>query len=655
MEELNPTQVIIKDPFWTPILDVNASCSIYHQWQMLEASGCIDNFRIAAGEKEGFRVGWFFADSDAHKWLDAAARIERNHHDAKLSKLMDDFIALLDRAQMDDGYLFTYNQLHFPGQRWVNLQVEHELYCHGHLIEAGVSHFQAIGRDDLLKIARKAADLLVRDFLHAGPSGTPGHEEIEIALLRLFEITRHEPYRDLALHFLEQRGHTPFFGLSLIKQFASNAAREKHIAVKLQEYERAHPQQTLARIPAKNEAKKPRFSLLRFYLSGLSGKYFQQHRPIRGQTVPVGHAVRFGYLKAAEARTLRGHTDEKHLHTLEQTWERMVTHRMDVTGGLGALPDSEGFGRDYELDPEVAYNETCAGIASLYWNWQLACLTSEAKYSDLFEWQLYNSVLAGAGVDGNTYLYNNPTCCRGGITRQPWYSIPCCPSNISRTFADLGGYVWSREENDIWIHQYIGAHVKPGDSAGVELAIRSGLPEQGEVEIEVSVKKPQRFTLWLRKPSWVGTFAVSIDGKPIVLGIPNPPALEPTIAGYDPRASVVVPIECEWKGRTTIHINMEMPIRVLRPHPRVKPLRGKVAVSRGPLVCCLESVDNSGVNLFTDAIDLNSLRHEFRSDLLGGTGVIRGKTAKGQPVLFIPFHLWGNRGESEMTAWVNEK
>jgi DUF1680 family protein len=198
MNELLPSQVKLNDPFWNPKLEVNAAVSIFHQWDMLEASGCIDNFRIAAGEKQGFRTGWFFADSDATKWLDAASRIERNQHDPRLCTLMDSFIELLGHAQMEDGYLFTYNQVHFPGQRWVNLQIEHELYCHGHLIEAGVSHYQATGRQEMLQIARKAADLLVRDFLHGGPAGTPGHEEIEIALLRLYEVTRHELYWNLA-------------------------------------------------------------------------------------------------------------------------------------------------------------------------------------------------------------------------------------------------------------------------------------------------------------------------------------------------------------------------------------------------------------------------------------------------------------------------
>ena len=187
-------RVTLRDPFWSPRLDTNAQHAIFHQWNQLDASGCIDNFRILARQKDGFREGWFFADSDAYKWLDAAAQIYSRQPDNHLAVLMDEFIDLLAVCQAPDGYLFTYNQIHFPGQRWVNLHIEHELYCHGHLIEAGVSHFQATGRDEMFQVARRAADLLVRDFLKAGPQQTPGHEEVEIALLRLFQITGHTPY-----------------------------------------------------------------------------------------------------------------------------------------------------------------------------------------------------------------------------------------------------------------------------------------------------------------------------------------------------------------------------------------------------------------------------------------------------------------------------
>ena len=211
MQELGIRQVNITDSFWSPRLTVNAQRAIFHQWEQLEATRCIDNFRLAAGEKDGFREGWFFADSDAFKWLDAASRIYALHADPKLASLMDSLISLIAHAQMPDGYIFTYNQLHFPGQRWVNLQVEHELYCHGHLIEAGASHYEATGRADLLDICVKAADLLVRDFLNASNDKTCGHEEIELALIRLYRVTGRADYLELACQFVERRGRTPFY------------------------------------------------------------------------------------------------------------------------------------------------------------------------------------------------------------------------------------------------------------------------------------------------------------------------------------------------------------------------------------------------------------------------------------------------------------
>jgi DUF1680 family protein len=653
MNEIPPTQVKLDDPFWNPKLETNAAVSIFHQWDRLEASGCIDNFRIAAGEKQGFRAGWFFADSDATKWLDAASRIERDRHDPRLEALMDEFIALLGRAQMEDGYLFTYNQIHFPGQRWVNLQIEHELYCHGHLIEAGVSHFQATGRQDLLGIACKAADLLVRDFLNKGPAGTPGHEEVEIALLRLYEVTGHEPYHELAEHFLEQRGRDPFFGFSLVRQFASNARRGQFVDTKRKEYEELHPGEALPVLPDMNEARKPPFSQARFFLSGLNGKYFQQHAAVRRQTVPVGHAVRFGYLETAAAMMLHDREDEKLLGAMEQAWQRMVTRRMEVTGGLGALPDSEGFGRDYELNPEFAYNETCAAIASLYWNWQLVNLTGRAWYSDLFERQLYNAMLVGVDRSGARYFYNNPTASRGGITRQPWFSIPCCPSNISRTLADLGKYLVTCDAGNIWIHQYISGEINLDEPAGVKIEIKSGFPYDGKIRVKVHSRQPRQFTLWLRRPSWTDQFAIEIDG--VVVGKQaNRPVFPATATGYDPRRAEYIPLARTWQGSEVITIHVNMGINVLHPHRKVRALAGRVVLTRGPLVYCLESTDNPGVDIFACTVRPESLRYEFNPEILGGTGIIRGETLGGQPLLFIPYHLWGNRGESAMTVWVCE-
>ena len=638
MQELTTRDVKIQDSFWSPRLAVNAQKAIFHQWEQLEASHCIDNFRIAAGEQESFRQGFFFADSDAYKWLDAASRIYMLNPEPALASLMDSFIILLERAQMDDGYLFTFNQLHFPGQHWVNLQIEHELYCHGHLIEAGVSHYQATGRRDLLDICIKAADLLVRDFLNASNDKTCGHEEIEIAMIRLYRVTGKENYLELACRFVERRGRIPFFALHILGQLRSYRKREEYVAGLRRNYLEEHPEHASFRLPVDNFAKKPKFSRARWYLNMLRGFYHQQHAPIHRQTAPVGHSVRFGYLETAIAMLLRARPDKRLLVTLEKAWERMVTRRMYVTGGVGAAPEIEGFGGDYDLDPELAYAETCAAISSLLWSWEMTLVTKKAEYGDLFEWQLYNATNVGMGQNGDTYLYNNPLVVHQGVIRQGWYSCPCCPSNLSRTFADLGKYIYSFERDHLWVHQYIGSETTVDLGTLVKVKIESGLPWNGRIRIHLQPERTRKFAIHLRKPSSEAFTQYE----------------EPTASGYDPRPAEYDVIEKTWdpEGETLV-INYDMPIRLRRAHPKVKGHAGKVALTRGPLVYCLESVDNPEVDIFTAQLDPSSVHDELVPDLSGGIVVIHGETTNGKPMKFIPYFLWGNRGESQMTAWVN--
>ncbi len=642
----------ITSGFWRDRLEVNAQRAIFHQWEQLEASGCIENFRIVAGDVDGFREGWFFADSDAYKWLDAASRIYASFPTPELASVMDAFITLLERAQLPDGYIFTYNQIHFPKDRWKNLQIEHELYCHGHLIEAGVSHYEATPRTDMLAIARRAADRIVEDFLGKGTDYTPGHEEIEIALLRLYQVTQHKPYLEMARQFIEQRGRNPLFALSLIRQNSSVDQRRNFIKQKKQEYLSEHPEFKPFKLPPDNASKQPRYSRLRWQINALSGKYFQQHAPIRKQTVPVGHSVRFAYLETAVAMLARENGDQTLVHALEQVWESMVTRRMYVTGGIGSVPGSEGFGNDYELDPEYAYAETCAALASLFWNWEMAQLTNQAKYSDLFEWQLYNAAAVGMGLDGTSYLYNNPLTCRGGVTRKPWYSVPCCPSNLSRTWADLGKYIYSSNEDEIFIHQYISSEY---ESELAKIEIRSELPWMGKVKIIVETSVPSEFTLNLRLPSWCETDSTRItcneEFSPVT---PAPQQSEITASGYDPREGRWLNLKRIWNSGDVIELNFDMPIKLHQAHPKVKGHRGKVAITRGPLVYCLESVDNPDVDIFTATIEKTSLDSVFDRTELGGIIKIIGQTKTGQPLTFIPYHLWGNRGESTITVWVNE-
>jgi DUF1680 family protein len=691
MQELNPREVHITDGFWAPRLEANAWTAIDHQWQQLERVGTIHNFRLVAGLAGGLRQGWFFADSDAYKWLDAACRVYALQPSVALGERIESFVDLIGAAQEDDGYLYTYNQFHFPGDRWRNLQIEHELYCHGHLIEAAVSHHEATGGGRLLATGRKAADLLVATFLAAVPEGTPGHQEIELALIKLYRVTGEERYLDLARHFLEQRGRVRPFAPLIFGQNMSVNRRANTVERVRAAYKREGETGLTFERGARNESRKPRGITARFFLSALSGQYFQQHRPVREQAVPVGHAVRFAYLETALAMLLRERGDGSLLPAMEQAWEHMVARRMYVTGGIGSLPVIEGFGRDYELDPEIAYAETCAALGCIFWNWEMGLITGEARYPDLLEWQLYNAAGVGMGLDGRSYLYNNPLSCRGGVSRQPWYDVACCPSNLSRTWAYLGRYLYSHSGDGLWFHQYVGSRAEVDLGLPVQVDINSGLPWRGEVTIRVEPPSPAILTLHLRVPSWAGGYRLAVNGKAFEF-LPSPVAsgaLEPTASGCDPRAAYYLPVRRTWSPGDVIELEFGMPLAIRRSHPRVKGVQGRVALSRGPLVYCLESVDNPGVDIFATRLDLDSLqttrplqttgprRFSATSEvsLASATSeasvgsessgfqsvpgfedvwVLRGRTLDGRPVTAIPYAYWANRGDSQMTVMVCE-
>ena len=341
--------------------------------------------------------------------------------------------------------------------------------------------------------------------------------------------------------------------------------------------------------------------------------------------------------------------DQTLVPALERAWEHMVTRRMYVTGGIGSLPALEGFGNDYELDPEYAYAETCAALGSMFWNWEMAQLTGEAKYSDLFEWQLYNAAAVGMGMGGDTYLYNNPLTCRGGVTRKPWYAVPCCPSNLSRTWADLRKSIYSSNKNELWIHQYISSQHET-DFAKLEL--HSDFPWNGKVKIRIT--SSAKFTLHLRLPSWSPTPIVRVNGERVEI-TPLPPeyGAKKSAPSYNPRWGRAVSISRTWNPEDQVSMLLPMPTIVRPAFFKIRNASGLVAISRGPLVYCLESTDNPTVDIFSIKLDTASLNPIFDASLLGGIMKIEGKSQDGHPLTFIPYHLWGNRGESTMTVWVN--
>ena len=638
---------------WADRRAMNRDHSIFHQWERCEASGTIDNFRIAARLKEGPRRGFFYSDSDLHKWADAAARILRSIHSPgrgpslRLEALLDEYIALMTGAQEADGYLFTYNQIHFPGTRWKNLMIEHELYCLGHFIEAGVSHFEASGGRALLDLAMRAADLVVREFREAPAWRTSGHEEIEIALLRLFRLTRRSEYLDTARALLERRGRIPFFGARLLAQVASQAWRSRKIAVAGAALKVAVGQATDGQAVAAlgfefggNLGKRePPLLGLRALPVFLDGAYQQQDRPLRAQREPRGHAVRWAYLMTAAAMLRADTGDESLGAAMDTAWLKLVDAKMYVTGGLGSLPIIEGFGRPFELDNGYAYAETCAAIGSVLWNRELSLAHGDdARHADLTEWQLHNAVAVGVSVTGDRYFYRNLLSSDGGIERRPWYPTACCPSNISRLWAELDRMVLSVAEGVVRVEQYISSTTRLGD--GTVVAIESGFPWSGAVSITVDAPRPTR--LLFRVPGWAARCRVALDGRDerLIERVPVPVfgAARFTAATYE---ELALP-----GGKSHVRLEFDMAVSALRAHPKVRCDRGRVALVRGPLVYCAEAVDNPGIDLESVAVDPTALRAEGDPSFLGGGCVaIVGTDSRGRALRLVPYHLWGNRDD----------
>ncbi len=649
---------------WAERRAVNRDRSILHQWERCEASGTVDNFRVAAGLKAGGRRGFFYSDSDLHKWADAAARILRSAPAPGLSSRLEapmvEYIALMARAQEADGYLFTYNQIHFPGTRWKNLMIEHELYCLGHFIEAGVSHFEASGGRALLDLSVRAADLVVREFRDAPAWRTSGHEEIEIALLRLYRLTRKAEYLDTARALLERRGRIRFFGARLLAQAASQAWRSRKIAAAGAAPTVAGNQATGDQASAAlgfefggNLGKRePPLLGLRALPVFLGGAYQQQDRPLRAQKKPRGHAVRWAYLMTAAAMLRTETGDESLGAAMDAAWLKLVDTKMYVTGGIGSLPVIEGFGRPYELDNNFAYAETCAAIGSVLWNRELSLASGggDARHADLIEWQLHNAAAVGVSVSGDRYFYRNPLSSDGWTERRSWYPTACCPSNISRLWAELDRMVLSVADGVVRVEQYISSTTRLGD--GTVVAIESGFPWSGTVSITVDAPAPTR--LLFRVPGWAARCRVALDGRDggderLIERVPV------SVFGAARFAAATYEELALPAGKSRLRLEFDMAVSALRAHPKVRCDRGRVAIVRGPLVYCAEAVDNPGIDLEGVAVEPAALRAEHDPVFPGGgCVVITGPDPQGRVLRLVPYFLWGNRGAGAMRVFLKE-
>ncbi len=628
LEPVPFTQVTFDDGFWAPRLERNRKVTIPHIYRQLEATGRISAFDLNFQRPVPSPIVLIFGDSDPAKWIEAASLSLATHPDPDLAALVDSVADRIIHAQQQDGYLNTHFIVAQPEMRWKNLRDWHELYCAGHLIEAAVAHYKATGQRKLLEALCRYADHIDATFGRepGKKRGYCGHPEIELALVKLYHATQNPRYLKLASYFIDERGQQPhYFDIE-------------------------------ARVRGEDPAQ--------FWAK--SYEYCQAHVPIREQTQVVGHAVRAMYLLSAVADLAHENDDPTLLTAGERLWHHLVTRRMYITGGIGAARQIEGFTQDYDLPDETAYAETCATIGLILWNHRLLQFSGEGKYADLIERALFNGFLSGLSLDGAHFFYENPLASAGHHHRQSWFECPCCPSNLARTLASLGGYFYSTGANDIWVHQYAQGTAKM-QVDGQEISLRqvTKYPWDGDVKLEIGVTSPQHFTLHLRTPAWSARWHMAVNDEQVETNELS------TGNGY-------IHLKREWNPGDVVKYKMEMPIHAIWAHPAVHDLQGRVALGRGPLIYCLESIDHPETILDRIAIDPYNLSNEFQvehnENLLGGVSVLRGKgtvadesawenvlyrnespSSKSIDITAIPYYAWDNRASGQMRTWIRAR
>jgi uncharacterized protein len=620
--------VVIDDHFWSPRLRINRESTIPFQYTQCKDTGRIDALRLTwkPGDEPVPHPFW---DSDVAKWIEAASYSLATHPDPALDAQVDETIALLAAAQQADGYLNTFFTVVKPGERWTDLRDAHELYCAGHLIEAGVAHFESTGKRSLLDVVSRYADYIDTVFGRepGQKRGYCGHEEIELALVKLYRATGEQRYLQLAKYFVDERGTQPFYFDLEAAARGGPGYFERH---------RSHgPLRT-------------------------SREYNQAHLSVREQPEVVGHSVRAMYLYSAMA-DLAGETGDESLRdACQRLWDHMRTRRMYLTGGLGSAALNEGFTSDYDLPNQTAYAETCAAIGLVFWAHRMVQLEGDGRYIDVLEQALYNGVLSGVSLDGTRFFYENPLESNGTVTRKPWFGVACCPPNLARLLASLGQYIYSVNDSALAVHLYVQgtANLSVGGRT-VTLRQQTDYPWSGAVRFTLTVAELTEFALCLRIPGWSRDAVVLVNGQPF--------DLEGQVTnGY-------VHIARRWSAGDTVELNLPMSVERVYAHPQVAADAGLVALQRGPLVYCFEEVDQS--------IDLHRLsiapdaRFEARHkpDLLNGTTVLQGEAGaldeadwdntlyRREPprivpclVTAIPYHVWDNRRQGKMRVWMRE-
>ena len=613
------TKVTITDAFWSPRIETNRKVTIPFDFRKCEETGRISNFSKAAGLMKGDFEGKYYNDSDVYKIIEGAAYSLSNHPDAELEKYVDGVIDKIAAAQWEDGYLYTFYSVpaHQPGKRWSNIRGGHELYCAGHFIESAAAYYQATGKRKILNVAIKLADKIDSVFGPGKKHGSPGHEEIELALVKLYRLTGEKRYLNLANFFLDERGRTP----------------------------------------------------------GIAGRtYDQSHKPLRLQSEVVGHAVRAMYLYAGVADVAAITGDEGYITAMKRLWENLIYRKLYITGGIGASRRGEAFGKDYYLPNAEAYAETCAAVGVAMWSHRLNLMHGEASYFDVFERALYNGLLSGVSLDGEKFFYVNPLESDGlekfnadSNGRKSWFTTSCCPTNIARFLPSLSGYVYAVDNEGVYVNLYVTSTSKVAvKNRQVTLLQETRYPWEGRVKLTVNPEQKGKFNINIRIPGWCRGEPVPSDLYRFADTLTEQNHARLKINGEIQSELEVnrgyVKLTRNWKKGDVIELNMPMPVRRVAANEKVKDDRAKVALQRGPIVYCLEEVDNGNMvrNLYLPPeSELTSI---YQGNLLGAVVVVKGRATVRKaekkiavPFTAVPYYSWNNRGAGQMVVWLTAK
>lgn len=618
LQKLYPAKysdVIITDGFWKPKMETVASTTLYACVNYTQnKTGRIRNFEKAA-RRIGKHEGIYYDDSDVYKAIEAIAYSLKNHPDSALEQTTDRWIDLIAAAQLPDGYLNTYYTLTDINRRWSDME-KHEDYCAGHLIEAGIAYYRTTGKDKLMKTAIRFADHIDSVFRQQGRHWVSGHQEIELALMKLFHFTQNKKYLNLANWFLEQRGHG--YGKGVIW----------------------------------DQWKSP--------------DYCQDRLPVKDQRSITGHAVRAMYLYTGAADVAAVTGDADYTTAMDTIWQDVVFRHLYVTGGIGAQGSNEGFGNPYDLPNASAYCETCASVGMVFWNQRMNILSCDAKYIDVLEKSLYNGALDGLSLSGDRFFYGNPLSSDGKYNRSEWFGTACCPSNIARLVSSIGNYIYAGSDEGVWVNLLVGSETTIAASGThVNVKMESGLPWNGHVQLTISPAKKQNFELRVRIPGWLsrpvpGDLYTYEDGQ----------ELRPVIKVNDREFSFTADkgyavLKRNWKKGDKVSIELPMEVRRIRSNPAVTQNKNRIALQYGPLVYCVEGIDNptgAGTIIIPPGTTIKPI---FDSTLLGGINTLVFEapvvtvsenglqvSTTTQQIKAIPYYSWNNRGNSDMRVWI---